>query len=159
MNNDIVTTRTRTQIKQNIGELIEQKFSLAKGTDGQWFRQIKVGPWQPGNKTRPAATVVDYGGSRDGKNDSDTTKSRTLKIHVVLDLNDQFDREAKVADWSDRIEQISLALQNYRAGAGVTRMDYIADDPFEVLLGNGASEQIWVLEFEADYFVEVPALC
>ncbi|MCE5257008.1 MAG: hypothetical protein LLF89_09210 [Spirochaetaceae bacterium] len=157
MNNDIVTVRTRTQIKQNVGELLDAKFSLAKGSDGQWFRQIKVGPWTPGNKVRPAATVVDFGGSKDDKNDSDTTKGRTLKLHVVLDLVDQFDRENKAADWSDRVEQIALAIQNYRAGAGVTRMDYVNDDPFEVLLVGGASEQIWVIEFEADYFVEVPA--
>lgn len=158
MNNDIQSTLTRTLIKQGIAQKLDADYSFSKGTVAQWFRKIEVKPWTPGNTVRPAATIVDFGTRKSGKVNSATTKNKTLSGQIILDIEAQLTREEVIADWSDRVEMISIALQNYKAAGGILRLDVTADDPFEVVLGEGKSENIWVIEFECEYFIEVSAL-
>jgi len=60
-------------------------------------------------------------------------------------------------DWSDRIEALALAIQNFNPQCGVMRMDYLSDDPFTVEIPNGPSEKIWTIMFEYEYVVGVTA--
>ena len=149
---------TRTLIKQNLGKEINRLFGRSAGTLGQWFRSVRVGPWQPASKVRPACTVVDNGAKKGGQDDSGTTKGRVLAVHLVLDIESEGDKEKTVADWSDRVALIDQSLQNFKPAGGLRRFDYISDDPYEVILTSGSSQQIWMMEFEAEYWIEVPGL-
>ncbi len=143
-------------IKQNIAERMKILSAAGSGREGSWFREIFRRQWAPGNPTRPALWVTDNGCRRSGEGDSDATKTRILSVQLVLDLEANWKREADADLWSDRVETICLNLQNYRSGPGVYRSDYMSDDPFDVVLLDGKVEAIWLVEFEVEYFVEVP---
>ena len=147
-----MSSECRTKILDAVAARVEARYGAETGTIGQWFRKVVRGPWQPGNKMRPACTVTDFGQRRGEKVNSDVTKSRILAFHLVLDLQENWDREEKNQDWSDRVQKIIAGIQNHKAAGGMKRLDYVQDDPFEVVLTNGASEQIWIVEFEAEYF-------
>lgn len=152
-----MSENVRTIILDNLATRMEAKFSREKGTVRQLFRQIKRGPWEPGNVTRPACTIVDYGAKRGEKNNSDTTKGRVLAIQFVLDIEANWTREKDCQDWTDNVAQIINNIQNYKAGPGLLRLDFETDNPFEVILADGASEQIWIIEFEAEFFEDYAA--
>lgn len=151
-----MSTQTRTLILDNVKARIQRLYG-PEGTTGQWLRDVYRGPWILGREIRPYCTISDFGGKRSERNNSDTQKNRVLSFHAILGLNENWERVDKVQDWSDRVAQIAESIQNYKAAAGMKRLDYISDDPFEVVLESGASEAIWIIEFEAEYWVDISA--
>jgi hypothetical protein len=134
---------------------LKAKFSAEKGATEQLFREIWVKPWQPGNKVRPAAWIVDNGARRSGtRSQSESGKDRILQFQVIIDLDDNFDRPENYVLWQNRIEAIAAEIQNLDPKAGVRRMDYQSDDPFEAIIPGAASEQIWLIEFECEFFID-----
>ena len=128
------------------------------------FRGVSRSAWQPGaNTARPWATVVDDGqkvGEQyvDGsETQRDGSEDRTLNVKIVIDLEDNWGREETYETWTQRIEAICAAITNKLIpGVGCLRVRYISDEPFTVIFGD-QSQEIWILEFEVDYFVDAPS--
>jgi len=138
-----------------IKERLNQKFGPG-GDEEEIFRAVWRRPWKPGNTVRPALTVVDDGQMKTDGNPEDS-KDVVLKIKLMLDLAANWDREAAQDTWSPRIQAIVESLINWlpTGAIGVTRLDYLSDDPLDVLIPDGKSESIWVIEFECTYFLDV----
>ncbi len=146
----------RALILRAVAAEVEKLFGPS-GTTEKLFRSVRRGPWLPGNTNRPSATLVDVGEQQASGARSDATKKRTLIFQAVLDLDAQFEREGAAEDWSERVAKINAAVQNFDPKQAVLRMEAVRDEPIEVALAAGASEHIWVLEFECDYAWDVGA--
>jgi hypothetical protein len=155
---DTMPTTPRAMILHKVRDMLAEEFTLQGGRTQQVFRGVWRRPWRPQNHVRPSATVADYGGTAGNRaHDSDTTKSRILAFHVILDLDANWDREIEIQDWTELVAKVIGKVQNYNPKCGCKRLDYVSDDPFEVVLAEGSSEQIWVIQFEAEYFEDVSA--
>lgn len=147
--------KQRTKILTDVAVRLNDKFNLATGSDIQLFRSVRRGAWRPGNAIRPALTVVDDGQAIESPNDEEG-RMLTLRYKIVIDLAENWDRQTPMEDWSDRVETIWVCLQNWMVvGTGMLRHDYISDDPFDVIVAQGKSETIWVIEMEARYVADV----
>jgi DNA-binding PucR family transcriptional regulator len=74
---------------------------------------------------------------------------------LVLDIVRLRDRAAEAEIWTTRVAALDRLITNFNAG-GCQRMDYLNDEPLEVPLMDGKKEEIWLLDFEAEYWVTVP---
>ena len=156
-----MATTIRTKILDLTRDRIEAHFGATAGTIEKLFRNTWRRPWRPGNTVRPACTVVDDGQRKEG--DSDVPcRDLVVRPKLVIDLAENWERQAKMQDWSDSIQKIIIDLVNWMPpGCGVERYEYTDDDPFEALLQNGKSESIWVVMFEVkyqEYFGEIGKL-
>jgi hypothetical protein len=151
-----MSSELRTLILDNVKTRLDAAFG-PQGTEGQWFRDSWRGPWIIGRQSRPYYCISDFGAKRSENLNSNTQKNRVLSFHVILGLNENWERVDEHQDWTDRVEKIAAKVQNYKAAGGMKRLDYISDDPFEVVLESGQSEGIWVIEFEAEYWMDVGA--
>lgn len=140
----------RTRIVQAIANRMEERFG-PDGQVGNYFRKVRRGQWRPGSATRPMCTIVDDGKRTEIQEDT-AGSDLALDIKLILDLNENWDREEAFEDWSDRVEQIVTALANWLPINAVRTIRYVGDDPFEVVFQGGKSEQIWIVEFEVNYF-------
>lgn len=127
------------------------------------FRSIRRGAWKPGNPTRPALTIVDDGQEitaheLDDKDNDPSLETGScdaiLKIKLILDLEENFDREHTNKDWTNIVQDIVRRFANWRPGCGVMNTRCEGDDPYDVLMDEGKSQQIWIIEFTVDYFFE-----
>jgi hypothetical protein len=135
---------------------IEKQWGFSAGVKKQVFRHVFRRQWMPGNKVRPAAWVVDAGAAKlDGG--SDESKSKKLTAQIILDIEGNFEQQEDSDLWTSLVESISLDLQNFNPRCGCTSCDVVNDDPFEVLIAAGQSEQIWKLDLEITYTVDVTA--
>ena len=141
----------RTLILDQTRARVEAHFGAAGGTIEKLFRHVWRRPWMPGNTIRPAATIAD-GGQRK-ENDSDNTcRDLIVRPNIIIDLSENWERQAPLDDWSDRVQKIIKDLVNWcPPGCGVERFEYIDDDPFDVYVQNAKSESIWTINFEVKY--------
>jgi hypothetical protein len=151
------TIAQRALILSALRDRVETLFG-PEGTTGRgWFRKVVRGLWHPGGQVLNACTVVDTGCRRGERGNSDETKGRTLLVLLYLDLRATWDREEDLEDWTERVERINIALENWSPGYGVLSLKAMSDDPFEVEIGAGATAQHWMLEFEIGFFVAAGA--
>ena len=152
----------RTKILDAWVDRLEKLYGPTGSTE-KIFRFIRRGAWRPGNPIRPGLTIIDDGQEitfnelDDEKNDDGQTGSSdaTLKIKIVLDLAENWDREQPNRDWSNIVQDVARRFGNWcPAGFGIMNTRYMGDDFFDFLAGEGKSEQLWMLEFEVDYFFE-----
>lgn len=151
----------RTLILDETRKRIDDHFNATGGSVERLFRNTWRRPWMPGNIVRPSCTVVDDGQRKE--DDSDVTcRDLIVKIRLVIDLAENWERQQPFVDWSDRVQKIIKDLVNWMPpGCGVERFEYISDDPIDVLLAAGKSESIWIIEFEVkyqEYFGEIGKL-
>lgn len=150
--------KPRATILSNIRLRIEDQFSIKAADPAQrWFRDVWRRPWRPLNPLRPACTIVDVGQVNNEQTDEDvSSRTRTLSYHLVIDLAENWDRQTLSEDWSDRVELIHVSLENWlKAGPGLISHKYLNDDPLEVLLKSGQTESVWIVQMEAQYFINV----
>lgn len=141
----------RTSILDQTRARVEAHFGITGGTIEKLFRQVWRRPWTPGNTVRPAATISDGGQRKEA--DSDTTcRDLVLRPVITIDLAENWERQAPLDDWTDRVQKIIKDLVNWcPPGCGVQRFEYADDDPFDVLMQKVKSESIWVIQFEVTY--------
>ena len=146
----------RSDILSGIRDRVEDRFDVTNGSDLKLFRSVWRRAWRPGNKVRPACTVVDRGQRNAGRDDPDASKDVLLSYHLMIDLKEQWDRQTPYEDWSDNVQGIIEALQNWLpVGCGVVTHDYVDDDPWEVELAHGAREEVWLIAMEVGYILDV----
>lgn len=128
------------------------------------FRKVRRGAWRPGGISRPSCTVVDDGSSvvrqiRDmDQAPSDGSHDIELKVMLVLELEENWDREETFNDWTNNVSEIIRSIANWRpTGCGVLEVKYRDDDPFTVEYSDGASRELWIINFNILYFEETPA--
>lgn len=147
----------RVKILDHYRALLERQY--VKGARN-WFRWAKRLPWRPGNPQRPAMWIVDDGQERSEKED-DTPDARSFKLKwkIVLDLAANWENEEVVEDWTERVQAIILTVLPNGADPpwAIERTNYVSDDPVDVVLSSGASEQIWIIEFETYYLQDISA--
>lgn len=143
-----MSTTQRKQILEGIAKRIDLFFGPG-GKVSPVLREVKQKPWRPGSSLRPRATVSDMGCKKMNEG-SEAGKMRTLAWQVIIDLPQNWD-EADF-DWAIHIERMVMALQNFSPGAAATRTDVLSDDPMEVILQDVASESVWVIEGETDFY-------
>lgn len=141
----------RTLILDQTRDRMEAHWGATGGTKEKLFRNVWRRPWLPGNTIRPACTVVDDGQRKESDSDM-TYRDLLLRLKLVIDLAENWERQAPLQDWSDRIQNIIIDLVNWMPpGCGAERFEYVDDDPFDVLLQATKSESIWVVMFEVKY--------
>jgi len=141
----------RTSILDQIRVRIEAHFGVTAGTILKLFRNTWRRPWMPGNTVRPSCTVVDDGQRKEADSDN-TCRDLTVKIRLVIDLAENWERQQSIEDWTDIVQKIIKDLVNwFPPGCGVERLEYISDDPFDVLLQGAKAESVWIIEFEVKY--------
>jgi len=124
------------------------------GSELKMFRKVLGGPLRP-TKQHPSATISDNGQSKGPDND-EVSQGRILGIRTWLHLSDTWERLTTFQEWSDNVELIIHKMQNWLpASCGATRMEYVSDDPIDVIFTSGATEALWVVDFEAHYFTEM----
>jgi len=125
-------------------------------TAHNWFRGVWRKPWQPGNKQRAACWVIDDGQRKAmSSGDAETEKQYVLSYKLIIDLKENWDRQKPFEDWTDHIQTMVVNLQNWLPPYCLIRNDYIADDPFDVVLSSGAVESVWMVEMEVEYATAV----
>ena len=129
------------------------------GTAANYFRSVTRRPWMPNAAVRDCATVVDNGQRRSesGSND-ETGRFWILSWSIVIDLAANWEREKTAADWSDKVQAIALAVQNWLPTKGCMNSEYVSDEPIQVNLTSGEAVNVWVIEFETEYLADVGAL-
>lgn len=127
------------------------------GTTGKWFRTVRRGPIMPCSAGWPILNCQD-GGQRRIEADNDETATETermLTVLAVCQLAEDWTKVDPKNDWSDRVEAIIAATNKYRlSGCGVLRLDYVDDDPADVVFMSGGSAAIWQIEFQVQYFTD-----
>ena len=142
----------RQQLRDDTAARLAALYGPA-GTTGHWFKDVASGVWMPNNKTRPKAWVQDDGQRKGNFSDTENEKSLALGLLITIDLRENW--RTQYDTWCNRTQEIITSLYNWLPGYGCLRMDYEEDDPFEVILPRGASEQIWTIRFTATYMHEV----
>ena len=129
------------------------------GSEDRIFRKVWRRAWRPNNSVRPAATIVDNGQKRVENEDDAESEIFAVAWVIVIDLAENWDRQDPYTEWSDYIADIIKKFHNWcGAGCGEFNTTYVSDDPFDVLLVDGASKEIWTIEFETQYIAEVNAI-
>ena len=145
-------TTQRAKILEGVRAMIETDFAA-----GKTFRKVERKAWVPGEAMRPSVVINDDGASKSSdKNQDETTKVILLKFQVIINLAADFASSQQAQDWTDIVELLRLAIQNFNPKCGVKRVDVLDDTPVKAEFG-GVSEHIWVIECESEYFVEVQA--
>lgn len=150
-------SQMRSAILKRIEERLNKRFGPS-GTVGKWLREVRRGPVRPAAGKFCLATVSD-GGQRkpDGEdgNEDESGVQLLLAVTVTLQLAAAWDRVSEQEDWSERVERIRMELEAWAiGGCGVIALQYVDDDPADVLFASGASEAAWVLSFEVHRLAE-----
>jgi hypothetical protein len=151
----MAATTQRTKILDAVKQALLLWYGPTGTVVANTFRKVERRQWMPGCDARPSAFVNDDGVRKSDGAQSERTKEKTLGFQVVINLAADFGTERQVTDWTDIVEGLCVRLQNYNPKCGVKRLDVTMDTPVKVELMTGDSEHIWVIECEADYFVEV----
>lgn len=145
----------RTKILAAFDTRLWALYNSSTGTTEKLFRKHRVGPLVPWN-VRPAYSIVD-GGQRKGGVGDNASEGRILALRLALHVCDTWEKAATHQDWSDRVEGIIAALMGRPAGYGILSIDYLRDDPIDVVFLSGAMQGDWIIDFEVGYFLEVDA--
>lgn len=148
-------TQVRTNILKKVRDRVNSYYGPA-GTLLKLFREVRRSQLRPCD-AKPACTVVD-GGQRRGENDDDESTSRVLTVQLYLHLAENWERQAELEEWSDNVELVIELLENWLpAACGGLKLHCVSDEPFDCVFLSGAQEALWMIEFEATYFVEAKA--
>lgn len=141
----------RKNILADLGALIDGTFGPA-GTGEAWFRNVRVGAIMP-SAFYPVCIVTD-GGQRKAGEDADSTDAYELdlSVQVTLMLAEDWTRVANMQMWTERVEAIVAMINRHLPVRGVLRMDYLEDDPADVVFFSGASAAVWQIQFECRRF-------
>ncbi len=146
----------RRTILEAFATRLESCFLRSNGSVGQWARAVTRGPLRPQPDMRPCVAVVDGGqrrlDSEDGEDESGA--ERVLTVLVVLQLAANWHDLDAANDWSDRVEQVIDALARRLPAAGVLKVDYVDDDPVDVVWTGGETCAAWEIRFEVRYVVD-----
>jgi len=149
-----MSDRQRIQILDAYKTRLWTLFNTSTGTEEKlfracWRRQYQLVPM------RPSFTVTDGGQRRGPSGDQDdVSEGRVLSVRIFFHIAENWEREAALQDWSNRIDLIDSKLRGC-PGYGIENIRYADDDPFEVVLTSGETEAAWVLDHEVDYFTEI----
>jgi len=147
----MAVTKQRTKIVDAIKTRLNTLFGPS-ATLEKLFEEVRRCKLRPAPQ-RPMATVLDDGQSRGG-NDDDTSTERLLQVRIALHLFEDWEKAPANQEWEDNVEKIIFAMENYLPPYGCLSVKYQSDEPFDVLFLGGASEAIWVINFEVKYEVE-----
>ena len=144
------------QLRTRIIEAARQRIEHYYGPSGELeklFRDVRQGPYRP-TKVRPTCTVTDNG-QTSVQGDDDITSARMLGMRLVLDLAADWTKVAKEQEWTDRVELLVALLHNWLPeDCGMLAMKYSGDEPVDPIFISGEAPAIWVIDFDATYFVE-----
>lgn len=142
----------RRQIREAQGARLLVLLNHTTGTVAHLLREvISNKPWKPQNAPKARATVMDNGQARAGYKDSETEKSFAVETEIVFDLPVNWDSDYNT--WHDAVDSVTVDFQNRLFGVpGMLRCEYVDDDPVNVVLADGTSQQVWVLHFRNTYF-------
>jgi hypothetical protein len=145
----------RRQIREAQGARLGVLLNTTTGTVAHLVREfVSDRPWMPQKAPKTRATVMDNGQSRAGYRDSESTKSFSVETEIVLDLPQNWG--ADLNTWSDAIAAVIADFQNRLFNVpGMLRCDYVDDDPVNVVLPDGTSQQVWLLHFRNTYLEDV----
>ena len=144
----------RGSILTAVQQQLSGRFSLSTGTEEKFLRSVALGPIRPSGGNRPCCYVSDGGQIRVLDPEDESSCERVLTVTVTVLLADVWERAENVAVWNTRVERVIAAVHKWLpSGCGMIRMDYVSDDPADVLFASGASEAAWEIVFEARYFV------
>ena len=117
------------------------------------FRSDRRGRYFPGKLPAPSFTVLD--GGQDAGELYDGAGQMVLHIQIVLDLPDTWGADGCGDDWSDLVAQLIRSLCNWSPrGGDVVTIDPAGDSPWEAVVDEGASSQIWIINFDVEYHVD-----
>lgn len=147
----------RIGILNGVDAVIWDAFSNKTGTEEKLFRKHRVGPLKPSQNIRPVYTVTDAGQMRERDEETDNSTDLVLSVNVTLQIAGEWHKVDDNENWTQRVEKIiSLLHGNLLVGQGLTRFDYMDDEPLGVIWqSNGAKEAAWEIVFEARRFIDV----
>lgn len=145
--------KQRTFIIEACRARAEQLFGQS-GTVETLFREVKKGPLLPA-ENYPILRISDNGQTRQSDGDTNDSEERILKIRMSAMLDDNWERSSIQEGWTDGVEKVINAFVNgVPVGGGLIRLKYQGDDPFDVVFTSGKTAALWIIDFEAHYFVE-----
>lgn len=142
----------RVTILEGFRQRIKSLFG-PEGTIKQLFRGDRRGRYFPGKVTAPGFTVVD--GGQDTGELQDGSGQMVLHVQVVLDLPDNWGADKAGDDWSELVDELIRRICNWAPkGGDVVVIDPAGDSPWEAVLEDGTSQQVWIINFDVEYHVE-----
>jgi hypothetical protein len=147
---------TRLELLDGVKTALQTRFNASTGTVRKLFRDLYRGPVRPIVTGRPVCGVAD-GGQRRGEDGDRTGASngRVVTVLVTCHIDADWEKVNPARDWTQYVEEIIEALDgNLTVGAGLIELNYVSDDPVEIVFAAGESEAAWVLTFEAVRFVD-----
>jgi len=150
------TATTRREILDGIKNAIWTAFNATSGTTRKLFRDSYRGPAHPVVTGRPVLGVSD-GGQRRGEDSGRTGASneRVITVLVTCHLKDNWTKIDPAHDWTEYIEEIIKAIDgNLGVGAGLLEVNYIDDDPVDIVWADSSCEAAWIITFEIIRFVD-----
>lgn len=146
--------RMRTQILDAYNARIWSLYNSTTGSIEKLFRAHWRGPIRP-MAMMPGYIVSDNGQRRaPGRDHDDGSEERLLSVRVTLFVADNWQRDAAIEDWTDRVDQLDGFLRG-RPGYGIVNIRYVSDDPMDVVFTSGKSAAVWVLDHEVEYFAPI----
>ena len=148
----------RSKILKALGEHLDSVFG-PEGTGD--FRRAKYGRWNPAASDRPNLTVVDDGQRRDDEEVQEGYGKRRLRAQLILDLEGDVSSPEDLEALTDLVEQISGECCAWRMdgaageGEGIEAVEYLDDDPYTAEIEGGAAREVWVINIEIVYFIEI----
>jgi hypothetical protein len=142
----------RTTILKNIVDRIDKNFGVGN-SDKKMFREVVRGPLT--RATMFSRCVVEDGGqTREAPVDNESG-DRVLKVRLYLQVAASWEKATEAEDWTDNVELIAADLQNWaKPGCGILFLNYVSDEPFDVVYTSGETEAVWVMDFDVHYFLE-----
>ena len=144
----------RVNILKAIDDRIWDFYDLEAGSLSPLFRAHRIGALKPWSGPKPGYTLVDDGQNRALPGDN-VSAMRVLSVRLVLHIGDTWEKEATQQAWSDRVESIIANLHGRPAGHGLQALRYVSDEPMDVVFFSGSMQADWIIDFEAEYTVEV----
>lgn len=128
------------------------------GTTGKWFRGVTRGPVRPLQGSFPHLWVADAGQRRVEGEETESSWTKELTLQGVLHLEADWTRVATADDWTDRVSRLIADTNRYRLGGyGITRFDYVDDEPGDLVFFSGGSAAVWTVSFAIQYVEQFPA--
>ena len=146
---------SRSAILDGVRDMLVTYFGPAAAiTADRVLRAATLGPWTGHDGVSlPKATVLDGGQSRDESRQIDGGDYLKLRVRIVLDLEDNWDREATMQTWSGIVQRIvAKSCLLSVSGVAVEVVDYIGDNPWEFMIGSASALADWVIDLDVVYF-------
>jgi len=149
------TRTTRREILDGIKTALSAAFNATSGTTLKLFRSVYRGPVHPVVTGRPVLGIHDGGQRRQDDGDTGDSGERLLTVQLTLHLAANWMSVPATDDWTDNVEEIIRFLEDKdTVGAGIITLNYVSDDPVDLVWADGSVEAAWTIEFEANRFVD-----